>query len=108
MTGPPTDTFAPAIVDFRINRGEAATQSPKVTLMYALRGQASHYRASSQTDLEAAEWQPLASEVRYELPAGASGRQTVYFQVGRFASTDGADIQSMSNVAVDTIVLEGG
>ena len=105
-TAPSTEAFAPAIVDFRINRGEATTETAKVTLMYALSGTASHYRASSGEDIEAAEWKPLASEVQYELPG--AGPQTVYFQVGRLSSRDGADIESTSNVAVDSIVLGGG
>lgn len=97
---------APGIVDFRINGGRDLTRSPKVTLMYALKGEASHYRASSHSDFRAAEWQPLASEVRYDL-TGDSGLKTVYFQVGKFASVEGGEIEILSNIAVDTIMLGG-
>jgi hypothetical protein len=96
--------IAPGILDFRINGGRDVTQSPKVTLMYALKGEASHYRASSYSDFRAAEWQPLGSEVRYDL-SGDSGLKTVYFQVGKFASVEGGEIQVLSNVAVDSILL---
>lgn len=96
--------FTPGIMEFRINGGQGATQSPKVTLTYALRGEASHYRASTRSDFQAAEWQPLGPDVRYDLP-GDRGLKTVYFQVRKFASVKGAEIQILSNVAVDTILL---
>ena len=98
--------FAPGITVFRINGGQAATQSPMVTLTYALTGEASHYRASDRSDFQAAKWQTLEPEVRYGL-TGESGVKTVYFQVGKFASVEGAEIQSLSKVAVDSILLTG-
>lgn len=96
--------FSPGILEFRINGGQEATQSPKVTLTYALRGEASHYRASTRSDFRAADWQPLGPKIRYAL-TGDSGLKTVYFQVGKFASAKGAEIEILSNVAVDTILL---
>jgi hypothetical protein len=98
--------FAPGITFFRINGGQAATQRPMVTLTYALTGEASHYRASDRSDFQAAKWQTLGPEVRYDL-TGESGVKTVYFQVGKFASVEGAEIQSLSKVAVDSILLAG-
>ena len=98
--------FAPGITFFRINGGKAATQRPMVTLTYALTGEASHYRASDRSDFQAAKWQTLGPEVRYNL-TGESGVKTVYFQVGKFASVEGAEIQSLSKVAVDSILLAG-
>jgi hypothetical protein len=104
---PRSPRFSPGIKDFRINGGEAATQSPKVTLTYTLTGEASHYRASERSDFAAVEWQPIKPEVRYDLASG-SGSRTVYFQVGKLVTAEGAEIEILSDVAVDTIVLTGG
>ncbi|NIP48079.1 MAG: hypothetical protein GWN21_18865 [Gammaproteobacteria bacterium] len=104
---PRSPRFKPGIENFRINGGEAATESPRVTLNYTLTGEASHYRVSERSDFAAVEWQPITPEVRYDL-AGGSGSRTVYFQVGKLMSAEGAEIEILSNVAADTIVLTGG
>lgn len=103
----PSTHFTPGIADFRINGGEQKTRSTSVTLDYVLTGEASHYRASDRSDFESAEWQPLESDLRLEL-TGDSGLKTIYFQVGKIAATEGAEIEILSNIAVDTIELVGG
>lgn len=104
---PGSTGFIPSITDFHINGGQTATPIRTVTLTYALTGNASYYRASERSDFETAEWQPLEPEVRYDL-TGGSGLKTVYFQVKKFASVEGAELRSLSDVAVDTILLTGG
>ena len=99
--------FIPSIADFRINGGQTATPSRTVTLTYALTGNASHYRASERSDFTTAEWRPLEPEVRYDLTDG-SGLRTVYFQVKKLTSMEGAELESLSDVTVDTILLTGG
>jgi len=99
--------FIPSIMDFRINGGQTATPSRTVTLTYALTGNASHYRASERSDFKTAEWQPLEPEVRYDLTDG-SGLRTVYFQVKKLTSMQGAELESLSDVTIDTILLTGG
>lgn len=100
------DDFFPGITDFRINGGQHATRNPKVTLSYALSGEASHYRVSTRPDFKTTEWRPLEPNLEYSL-SGEAGLKTVYFQVGKFRSAEGAEIEVLSNVAVDTIVLTG-
>ena len=107
VTQPGSTGFIPSITDFRIDGGQTATPSRTVTLTYALTGNASHYRASERSDFKTAEWQPLASEVRYDL-TGGSGLRTVYFQVRKLTSVEGAELRSLSGVTVDTILLTGG
>ncbi len=107
VTQPRSTAFIPSITDFRINAGQTATPSRTVTLTYAFTGNASHYSASERPDFAAAEWQPLKPEVRYNLTRG-SGSKTVYFQVKKFTSVEGAELRSLSEVAVDTILLTGG
>ncbi len=107
VTQPGSTGFIPSITDFRINGGQTATPSRTVTLTYAFTGNASYYRASERSDFETAEWQPLKPEVRYHL-TGRSGLKTVYFQVKKFTSVQGAELRSLSDVAVDTILLDGG
>ncbi len=107
VSQPSSTGFIPSIADFRINGGQTETPSRTVTLTYALTGNASHYRASERSDFKTAEWQPLASEVRYDL-TGGSGLRTVYFQVTKLTSVEGAELRSLSDVTVDTILLTGG
>jgi len=106
MTSPSTH-LAPGIKAFRINGGEPTTHSTRVTLDYVLTGEASHYRASERSDFGSAEWRPLESDLWLDL-AGDSGPKTIYFQVGKLKSAEGAEIEILSNVAVDTIELDGG
>lgn len=103
----PTAHFTPDIEEFQINGGEPTTRSARVTLNYVLKGEASHYRASDRSDFKSAQWRPLESDPRLEL-AGDPGPKTVYFQVGKFTSAEGAEIEILSNIAVDTIELDGG
>lgn len=106
MTRPATH-IAPGIKEFRINRGEQTTHSARVTLDFVLTGEASHYRASDRSDFRSAQWLPLEPDLRLDL-SGDAGLKTVYFQVGKLTSTEGAEIEILSNVAVDTIELDGG
>ena len=107
VTQPGSTGFIASITDFRIDGGQTTTPSRTVTLTYALTGNATHYRASERSNFETAKWQLLEPEVRYDL-TGGSGLKTVYFQVTKFTSVEGAEIRSLSDVAVDTILLTGG
>lgn len=99
--------FMPGIAEFRINGGAPKTRSKKVRLDFVLTGEASHYRASDRSDFESAEWHPIEEDLRLEL-AGKSGMKTIYFQVGKFTSAEGVEMEMLSNIAVDSIELEGG
>jgi len=106
-TQPYSSGFMLGVMDFRINGGQTATPSRTVMLTYAVTGNASHYRASERSDFESAEWQPLGPEVRYSL-TGGSGLKTVYFQVKKLTSVEGAELRSLSDVSAGTILLTGG
>ena len=103
----PVGHLAPGIAFFQINGGSDTTRSSRVTLDYVLTGEASHYRASDRSDFKFAQWQPLESDLRLDL-TGDSGLKTVYFQVGKLTSAEGAEIEILSNIAVDSIELDGG
>ena len=102
----PAGHLAPGIAKFQINGGKPTTHSTRVTLDYVLTGEASHYRASDRSDFKFAQWQPLESDLWLDL-TGDSGLKTVYFQVSKLTSAAGAEIEILSNVAVDTIELDG-
>lgn len=104
---PPAGHVAPAIAIFQINGGDQTTQSTRVSLDYVLTGEASHYRASDRSDFQSAQWRPLESDLRLDL-IGGSGVKTIYFQVAKLTAAEGAEIEILSNVAVDTIELDGG
>lgn len=103
----PATHLAPGIIEFRINGGEQKTRSARVALDFALTGEASHYRASDRSDFRSAQWLPLEHDLWLDLPGGA-GLKTIYFQVGKLTSAEGAEIEILSNVAVDSIELDGG
>lgn len=93
--------------EFRINGGEATTAKRTVRLDFHTSGQATHYRASERPDFAGAEWQAVHQPLRFRLSAGA-GTKTVYFQVRKYRSSTGGEIETVSNVVSDTIVLAGG
>jgi len=92
------------VARFRIEDGAAVTRDRAVTLSYTLTGQATHYRASERRDFRDSQWRALDESPEYELSEG-SGTKTVYFQVRRHESVGQSEIETLSNVASDSIVL---
>jgi hypothetical protein len=93
------------ISDFSINEGETVSHDRQVQLDHRVSGHPSEYRASENPDISAAQWMPYSARPVYVLSPG-NGKKTVYFQVRRYSKINGADIQTLSPIVHDTIVLQ--
>jgi len=76
-----------------------------VVLNNRISGSPTHYRASEHPDFNDSPWQIYTAEPGFELSPG-TGKKVVYFQVRRFSTINGADIQTLSPVVRDSIILE--
>jgi hypothetical protein len=93
------------ISDFSIDEGAATSPDREVHLDHRASGHPSEYRAGENRELSTASWQPYSAQPVFVLSPG-NGRKTVYFQVRRYSKIDGADIQTLSPVVHDTIILQ--
>jgi hypothetical protein len=93
------------ISDFSINEGATASPGREVHLDNRVSGHPSEYRASEDRDFPAAPWQPYSAQPVFVLSPG-QGKKTVYFQVRRYSKINGADIQTLSPIVHDTIILQ--
>lgn len=91
---------------FVINNGAAVTGSRDVTLGSRISGAPTQYRASEQSDFSGSEWQDFKDSPGFQLSPGA-GKKTVYYQVRRHSTLNGAVLETVAPVARDSIVLEG-
>lgn len=92
------------VTRFAINNGAQKTGKRTVTLDNRVAGEPTQYRASERAGLLDAEWQAYSGKAAFELSDGA-GNKTVYFQVRRHATINGADIEVLSPVMRDSIRL---
>ena len=92
------------INDFSINKGATASPDREVHLDYRVSGHPSEYRASEGRDISTAPWQRYNTHPVFVLSPG-NGKKTVYFQVRRYSKINGADIQTLSPIVHDTIIL---
>ena len=90
---------------FALNNGAASAASGQVTLDNVVQGQPTQYRASARADFRGAEWQDYNKAPVFNLAAGA-GKKTVYFQVRRHATINGAKLETLSPVMQDSIFLQ--
>jgi len=93
------------VENFRINNGSAVSAGSHVVLNNRISGSPTHYRASEHPDFNDSPWQIYTAEPGFELSPG-TGKKVVYFQVRRFSTINGADIQTLSPVVRDSIILE--
>jgi len=89
---------------FTINNGAAKTGQRTVTLDNRVAGNPTQYRAGERADMRDAEWQAYTGKASFELSPGA-GNKVVYFQVRRYATINGADLEVLSPVVRDSISL---
>lgn len=99
------DTGGLQISDFNINNGANASPDRQVHLDHRVSGRPNEYRASEGSDISSAPWQPYSAQPVFVLSPG-DGKKTVYFQIRRYSNINGADIQTLSPVAHDSIVLQ--
>ena len=90
---------------FSMNNGAASTVAGRVTLDNTVQGTPTQYRASERADFRDAEWQGYSKTPVFNLAAGA-GNKTVYFQVRRHATVNGAKLETLSPVVRDSIRLQ--
>jgi hypothetical protein len=93
------------IRDFSINKGATASPDRRVRLDHYVNGTPNEYRASENSDISTAPWQPYSPQPIFELSPG-NGKKTVYFQVRRYSKINGADIQTLSPIVHDSIVMQ--
>ena len=93
------------IGDFSINNGAAATSDRQVHLDHRVSGSPNEYRASEDQNISSASWHNYSARPVFMLSPG-DGRKTVYFQVRRYSKINGADIQTISPVVHDSILLQ--
>jgi hypothetical protein len=93
------------LTGFSINNGAAASTDRQVHLDHRASGHPNEYRASEDPNFADAQWQPYSDQPVFTLSPGA-GKKTVYFQVRRYSKINGADIQTLSAVVHDSIVLQ--
>jgi hypothetical protein len=89
---------------FAMSSGAAVTTTRNVTLDNVVSGAPTQYRASEMANFRGAGWQDYTQAPAFQLSAGP-GKKTIYFQVRRHASLNGANLETLSPVRKDTIVL---
>jgi hypothetical protein len=94
-----------AISRFAMSNGAAVTTSRNVTLDNRVSGHPTQYRASEMANFGGAGWRDYTQAPAFQLSAGP-GKKTIYFQVRRYASLNGANLETLSPVRKDTIVLQ--
>ncbi len=90
---------------FAMNNGAASAATVQVALDNVIQGQPTQYRASERADFKGAEWQDYNKAPVFNLTAGA-GKKTVYFQVRRHATLNGAKLETLSPARSDSIRLQ--
>ena len=90
---------------FVVSSGAGVATTRSVTLNNVVSGQPTQYRASERADFKGAEWQDYTQAPAFQLSAGP-GRKSVYFQVRRHASLGGANLETLSPISKDSIVLQ--
>jgi len=90
---------------FAMSSGAAVTTSRNVTLNNVVSGHPTQYRASEMANFRGAGWRDYTSAPAFQVSAGP-GKKTIYFQVRRYASLNGANLETLSPVRKDSIVLQ--
>ena len=101
-----TDAGGLRIGNFDINKGAAVSSGRQVHLNHVVNGRPNQFRASEYLDISAAPWQTYSADPVFVLSPEV-GKKTVYFQVRRYSTINGADIQTLSPVVHDSIILQG-
>ena len=77
-----------------------------MTLDANISGAPTQYRASELADFGDAEWLDYKASPGFMLSAGA-GKKTVYYQVRRHSTQNGAVLETVAPVSIDSITLQG-
>jgi hypothetical protein len=90
---------------FNLVRRDAAADGATVLLSHSMNRQPTHYRVSEDRGFRGAQWLPYVEDPVYQLSRG-TGYKVVYFQVRRHSTANGADIETLSPVMQDTILVK--
>jgi hypothetical protein len=90
---------------FNLLRRNATAGARIVVLSHSMNREPTHYRVSEDRGFRGAQWLPYVQEPVYQLSPG-TGYKVVYFQVRRHSTVNGADIESLSPVMQDTILVK--
>jgi len=90
---------------FAMSGGAGVTTTRNVSLDNVVSGQPTQYRASERADFKDADWQNYTQAPVFQLSAGP-GKKAVYFQVRRHAALGGSNLETLSPVRKDSIVLQ--
>jgi hypothetical protein len=85
--------------------GAGVTTTRNVTLDNVVSGKPTQFRASERADFKGADWQDYTQAPVFQLSAGP-GKKAVYFQVRRHAALNGANLETLSPVRKDSILLK--
>ena len=77
----------------------------QVVLSHSVNREPTHYRVSEDRDFTGAKWLPYTSGPVYRLSNG-TGYKVVYFQVRRHSKMNGADIERLSPVMQDVMLVQ--
>jgi hypothetical protein len=90
---------------FSMSSGAGVTTTRNVSLDNVVSGNPTQFRASERADFKGANWQDYTQAPVFQLSAGP-GKKSVYFQVRRYAALNGANLETLSPVRKDSIVLQ--
>ncbi len=88
-----------------LDKGHSNTSSRTVVLSPKIQGQPTHYRISEDPDFKDSEWQDYQKTPIFTLSSG-EGEKKVFYQVRKSIETDRGNVQTLSNVISDWIILE--
>ena len=85
-------------------RQRGADGSREVILGHSVNREPTHYRVSEDPRFSDADWLPYVPEPVY-MPSSGAGSKVIYFQVRRYSTMNGADLEARSTVMQDVIVV---
>ncbi len=90
---------------FKLIDRSGASGGRQVVLSHSINREPTHYRVSEDRGFSGAQWLPYTSDPVYQLSRG-TGYKVVYFQVRRHSVMNGADIETLSPVMQDVILVQ--
>lgn len=90
---------------FNLTKQGGASAGREVVLSHSVNREPTHYRVSEDPDFSGAKWLPYTPGPVYRL-SGGTGYKVVYFQVRRHSKMNGTDIERLSPVMQDVMLVQ--
>jgi hypothetical protein len=90
---------------FNLIKQGGVSDGRQVVLSHSVNREPTHYRVSEDRDFTDAKWLPYTPGPVYRL-SGGTGYKVVYFQVRRHSKMNGADIERLSPVMQDVMLVQ--